>query len=622
MKRKNVYLSVQGSDAAGDGSRKRPVATLAQVVVLSRQAGSAQCRIVAGDGIYFDTNAALTAADSGLEIVAAKGAKPAFYGGIKVGGWRAEGSGSPFWVASIPGVGDGSVDFRSLVINDRFAPRARYPQTGEILHASSFPVKWMSTTKGGWERKPTEEELTTLKVVAGSLPDSLSLRNAELTIYHSWDESLVGIKQWDRKGGVITFSAPAGHPAGAFGEYVEKARTFAVWNVREGMTEPGQWYLDRDAGQIVYWPLAGETLAAITAYAPVHTTVLRLEGTEAAPVKDVRLKGLTFGVTTTRLLAGGFGAGLFEGALEGKYAHGLSIEDVTARWTGGQGMRISNSDNLRCINCTIYDVGAGGAIFNNGKNGAVSGALIHHNGRTYPSALALRVSGKSWRVHHNTLHHTPYSAICGDGTDLRIEHNRFHHVMQELSDGAAIYLSAAKACVIRGNYTHDLPDKQVHAYYLDEQSADSLVAGNVALGVPWPIHNHMAWSCIVRDNVCIYEGNMRLSFPNCDQFSLQRNVFACSGELIFETSYTGVSMLKNNACFSQAGQYRFAFHDRLPSLERNTTATQILPANKGSVMADSGCQCADGKISYTNVELVKKLGLRAIDVSDAGCGRE
>ena len=598
------------------------MATLNQAVVLSRQAGPAQCRIVAGGGVYFNTQVALTASDSGLEIFSANAAKPEFYGGMKVEGWQTEGGGSPFWVASLHGVSEGTVDFRSLIVNNRFASRARYPQKGEIRHASNFPVRWMSSTKGGWERKPTEEELTTLKVIEGSLPDTLSTRNAELTLYHSWDESLVGIKNWDRKSGVITFSTPSGHPAGAFSNWLEKAQTFVVWNVREGMTEPGQWYLDRQGGRIVYWPLAGESITEITSYAPIHKAVLRLEGSAEAPIMEVHLKGLTIGLTTTPLLAGGFGANKFEGAIEGQHTHGLTMDNITVRWAGGQGLRVGNSKGLRFLNSTIYDCGACGAVFLQGHKGVVSGTLIHHNGRTYPSALALRLSGNNWRVHHNTLHHTPYSAIGADGTDLRFKHNRFHHVMEELSDGAAIYIFAAKSCVICGNYATDLPDKMGHAYYLDEQSANSLVAGNVAVGVPWPLHNHMAQNCTLQDNICLNDGNMRITFPNCDQFTLQRNVFACSGELIFEPSYTGISVLRNNACFSKAGQYRFSFHDRLPSLERNTNPTSLIPINRGSVMADTGCQCDNGKISYTDLELVKKLALRNIDVSHAGCGRD
>ncbi len=618
MKITDIYLDVNGDDITGDGTKKLPVATLAQAIDLCRKTGT-ECRIIAGDGIYFNTSVTLTAADSGLEIIAAKGTKPAFYGGVLVDGWHTLND-SPFWVAEMPGIKNGTADFRSLVVNDRFASRARYPETGEIRHASEFPVTWMSSTKGGWERKPTEKELTTLKLMPDSLPETMSIKNAEITIYHSWDESLVGVKKWDKKDGIITFTTPSGHPAGAFANWIDKAHNFVVWNIREGMTKPGQWYLDRDNGRIVYWPLAGEKIEDIVVYVPKHEVVLRINGTKEEPVKNIHLQGIEIGVTTTPLVAGGFGAGNFEGALEGRFAHNLKLDNVSIHWAGGQGMRVANSDGICCNECCVNDVGAGGIIINGGNGGVIKKTLIHHNGLTYPSALALRVGGNNWLVHHNTLHHTPYSAICAGGSKLIFESNRFYNVMEELSDGAAIYIFAGKSCVMRGNYAYNLPDKLGHAYYLDEQSADSVVDGNVAVGGSWPIHNHMAWNSVIRNNVCINSnGNMRISFPNCDGFILANNQFSCSGELIFEPSYTGVAKLINNACYSGCGLYRFAFHDRLPSLEKNDAPTPILPVNQGSVMVDTGCECDNGKISYRNEELANKMKLPKLDVSGAGC---
>ncbi len=616
MKACTLHLAATGSDPTGDGSRRRPFASLSRAIEQARRCGAAKRRIVVGDGAYHDVEATLEAADSGLEIVAAPGASPAFYGGQPVRDWREEGGGSPFWTAPIAGAREGLRDFRALVVNGRFAPRARFPEEGKIKHASTFPVRWMSTTKGGWERRPTEQELTTLKLVPGILPEGISEKNAELTIYHSWDESLVGIKHWDRAAGLITFSTPAGHPPGAFA-----IQDFTVWNVREGMTAPGQWYLDREHGRVVYWPLPGEKLEALDVLAPTRSTVLRLAGTAEAPVRGVRLKGLAFGVTTTPLRSGGFGARAFDGAIGGQYAHGLRLEQVTVRWAGGQGVKIEKSDGVRCTACTIQDLGAGGALLS-GRGGVVTGTLIHHNGLTYPSAIGLSVSGERFHLHHNTIHHTPYSALVIDGSRHRIEHNRFHHVMEILEDGAAIYAGGLKHSVVRGNYTYEVREAHAHAYYLDEQCADSLVAKNVSVGVYWPIHNHMAWACLLRDNVCLHEKVMRISFFNCDNFTLAHNVFAGQDALIVDTSYTGVRTLRGNCFYSRTGSVRWEFHDRLPSLERNAGSTPALPRNQGSVVVNPGCRCENGVIVYEDRALAEKLRLPALDMRGAGCGRD
>jgi hypothetical protein len=78
-------------------------------------------------------------------------------------------------------------------------------------------------------------------------------RNAEVTVYHKWDESMVGVKAIDPKTHTLTLASPCGHPPGAFG-----VQDYVVWNLREGMSQPGQWYLDRTANKVVYRPLPGD----------------------------------------------------------------------------------------------------------------------------------------------------------------------------------------------------------------------------------------------------------------------------------------------------------------------------------------------------------------------------
>ncbi len=610
-----IHLSPGGNDI-DSGTRGRPVATLARALALARQAPAGRARrIVVHGGDYFDVEGTLTAADSGLTIEDAAGETPVFYGGRLVTGWQREGA---LWVASLPGVEDRTWDFRSLLVNGRYALRARFPETGSIRHESEFPVRWMSTTKGGWERKPTAEELSTLKFGPGTLPKSLEPANAELTIYHSWDESLVGVASIDHEAGLIRFATPAGHPPGAFGNWKEQARTFVVWNTREGLTQPGQWYLDRTAGRLVYWPLPGEDLASAVVIAPTRPVILRLVGTPEQPVRGVTLKGLSFAATTTPMKAGGFGAHAFEGAIQGEHLADIRLEDLVISGTGGWGARLVKAAGVTCSRCVIRNTGAGGLAVQGGP-GEIIDTLIHDVGMTYPSAMALNCHGHDWRVAHNEIHHTPYSAITAGGEALCVEHNLFHHIMQELVDGAAIYIFAGKRCLVRGNYTHSVRDEQVHAYYLDEQSEDSTVEGNLAVGVAWPLHMHMASRCVIRGNVCMHTGNLAMSLMNCDGFTIDRNVLAAGGDLRLITSYTGVAELKQNVFWSGSGNVRWEFSDRLPSLERNAGPVPLLPRHEQTVLADPKVECTpEGLACFAAGSPALAMGIPPLDVRQAG----
>ena len=111
---KTVYVSPQGADRQ-DGTTARPLATLAKAVAFCREAGARGSRIRLFWGDYFDVSVTLTEEDSGLTIEAVEGETPVLYGGRLIANWRPDGD--RFWVADLPGVREGTWDFRSLVVN-------------------------------------------------------------------------------------------------------------------------------------------------------------------------------------------------------------------------------------------------------------------------------------------------------------------------------------------------------------------------------------------------------------------------------------------------------------------------------------------------------------------------
>ena len=386
---------------------------------------------------------------------------------------------------------EGKWDFRMLAVADRLCPRARLPREGSFTHLSEFKVPWMSTTGGGWQRKPTAEELTTMKYRPEDLGPGLDVHNAEVTVYHMWDESVVGIARHDTENHVLTFSNPGGHPPGAFG-----VKQYVVWNVREGLTQPGQWYLDRTAGKVVYWPLPGEDMAAVKTLAPTVESILRIRGQDVKPVRDVTIRGLTLAVSNTPLVAGGFGAGNFPGAVELTRAENCRLVGLEIKNVAGQGIRAGNLKACLIEDCHVHDTGACGLKF--GGECTVRNNHVHHVGRIYPSGIAVWGGGRdgqTCQIEHNTIHDTPYTALACGGDDHRIEDNRIYQAMQVLHDGAGIYITFCKRVVVRGNYIHDIVDTGGYgasAYYLDEQAEDCLVEDNLSVRVARPSHNHMA----------------------------------------------------------------------------------------------------------------------------------
>jgi hypothetical protein len=609
------YVAVNGDDSwsgrlpqANEERTDGPFATLNAACRAARKLGAKQRKIVIQQGQYFfDEPLVLTGRDSGLSIESAAGAKVFIYGGRKVIGWKKDGE--QFYSAKLPGVKRGSWDFRALVVNGRFCPRSRLPEKGYFEHLSNFNVPWMSTTGGGWKRKPTKEELTTLKYRPSDLGLWLDINNAEVTVYHMWDESMVGILVMDTVSHTLTFTNPSGHPPGAFG-----VKKYVVRNVREGLTRPGRWYLDRSAGKVVYWPLPGEDMTKAEVFAPTIESIIRIEGNRGKPASDITIRGITLSVTTTPLEAGGFGAGRFEGAVTITSAQNCRLLELEILNVGGQGIKASG-DNIHVERCDVHHTGACG-IRCRGTGCIISDNHIHDVGLTYPSAIAMQGGGKDCRISHNEIHETPYTAVNCGGQNNHIEHNLIYHAMQELHDGAGIYCFAGNGLVLRGNFIRDIVDTGGYgasAYYLDERSENCLVEGNLSVGIDRPSHNHMAKGNTIRNNVFISEANARLTFPKSSDYTMEKNIVYANGKIILENP-DAIKTLRNNLLFSKEGIVQAR---KLKNYSKS--GTYQLDAGSGNLLDDPlFLEFKDGIVKFDPSSPTRKLGIKPIDVSRAG----
>ena len=586
-----------------------PLATLGAACRATRAVGATEPkRIVIDGGAYFlDAPVVLTEKNNGLTIEAAAGADVRLYGGRAVTGWVKDGE--RFYAAPLEGVREGQWDFRALVVNGRYCPRARLPEEGRFEHLSVFDVRWMSTTGGGWQRKPTEKELTHMQFKPDDLGAWLDVKNAEVTVYHMWDESLVGLAAMDTGAQTLTFSSPTGHPPGAFG-----VKEYVVWNVREGMMKAGQWYLDRTRGKLVYWPLPGEDMSEAKVIAPAVESIIALKGTKDRPVRDVTIRGLTLSVTTTPLKAGGFGAGRFDGALSATGTEGCTFADLEVVHAGGQGIKASGTD-LRIANCHVHHVGACGIRYG-GTRVRVTDNHVHDIGLTYSSAIALPGGGADSQISHNHIHHCPYSAMTYGGKNTRIEGNLIHDAMLELHDGGGIYCFAGERLVLRGNFIRDIVDTGGYgasAYYLDERSENCVVEGNLSVNVARPSHNHMAKNNTIRNNVFINDGDLRLTWPRSSGYRFEKNILWAKGRILLENR-EGIVELANNVFFSEQDVVEGRKLDRY-----TTTESYGMRPGESNRHADPQLlRYREGKVEMAADSPARDLGIVPLDVSDAG----
>jgi hypothetical protein len=260
-----------------------------------------------------------------------------------------------------------------LVVNDHLQPRARLPQTGAFTHLSRFDAPWHSTVGGGFREADKPELKMHLTYRQGDLGAWLDVNNAELTIYHQWDDSIVGLTSHDPDTQTLRFSNASGYPPGAFG-----VTTYVVWNVRAGMHEPGQWYLDRSRGRVVYWPHPGEDLSGLNVIAPTAEWVICIRGNKGEPVTGVTLRGLGISATTAPCVSGGFGAEVFSGAVEAEFIRdnevsNNEVSDAPYIGIGFGGWKNRYERNL--VHDVMKELRDGAAFYGDGQENVLRGNM-------------------------------------------------------------------------------------------------------------------------------------------------------------------------------------------------------------------------------------------------------
>lgn len=508
------------------------------------------------EGYYFcDKPVAFGPEDSGLTIRGRSGETATLGSGRRITGWRK--LDGKLWYAEVPetketkGLGSAAWDFRTLTVNGQWRRRSFLPEKGFYEHLSVYSEPWRSTTGGGFGTVAPELKKTMI-YKPEDLGGWLSTANAELVIYHSWDMSHARLEANDLKTNTLTLTPLLGYPAGAFG-----IKKYTIQNIKEGMHTPGLWYLDREQGRVVYWPLPGEDMAKAEVIAPVANALVKIEGRADAPVRDLTLRNLTLADTNVPWKSPGFGAsGIQDNAISMIRAEHCLLSELTIRDIGGNGVVLWLGNGNRLSRCHLAWIGASGLRANGSKkagegdNLLVEDCHLEQIGKVYPGGLGMTVGNVAGaRLLRNLIHDCGYSGICFSAdkedtpTNGLIENNHIYRVMTALNDGAAIYLgNRLDGTFVKGNVCHDIHGLtgQGWGIYPDEQSRFLTITGNLVYRCLGSFHCHMAHDIVIENNIGIFGDDYQISLPKSRNITVRRNVFVCDKEPIYSSTLTKV----------------------------------------------------------------------------------
>jgi len=562
----SYYISPNGDDK-NPATKEKPVKTLSKALELSRQKNEERT-IIVREGFYENVSVLLDERDCGLTLKAE--GKAVLCGGSRIFNWTPVETGSPKTNSSKDNLSyDGTYraklpcdfpdDLRMITINGQFRERARYPQTGYLKHKSVFNSIWLSTSAGGWDIKPTAQQLTTLDFDPADIKADFDWQNAELTIFHKWDETLTSLSAYDFSNNKFKLSLSMTHPPGAF-----ESQYYIVWNTIEGMTK-GKWRIDKKERYIYYKPLDGENIFDIEVIAPVHQNIIKIKD----GISRFCIDGLEFTSTHTPMVACGFGSLHLPGAIDAEIKTSISdclFKNLYFTNLSGWGIKLTadkeaKGRNVTIENCQVNDSGGGGIRINGINNCIIKGNNISNIGKIYFSAIAIYTDrADTCVIIENELLNLPYTGICAGWKcdNILIKRNKVKNAVYILNDGGGIYVTGNKDGLITSNIVSDIfqkqdnPDiSQRNGIYLDEQISGYIVENNLVYECPSALLNHMSKGNIIRNNAYVStNGSVMLSFIRCQEYIIEKNAVQAAEEVTFAHRQDAFAKFDANLLYS------------------------------------------------------------------------
>ena len=430
--------------------------------------------------------------------------------------------------------------FRSLFKGDKRLSRSTYPKEGTFKIADPSESEAIVGSHA--------PDFFTFSVAFYAHKDQiLDFANAsdvEVQIMHFWCDEHLPVHSVDASTGRIETTKPTAMR-------VRVDDNFVYHNVKEALSLPGEWYLDRTEDKLYYIPEEGDTPESTVLHAGVNDKLFDFNGAE-----NIAFQGIDFANTDWEYIDGTHTGNPFSPShpLYGNIKYGadhpqaayeipaaiIIIASSDIDFTDCRFENISytalkfdtGTQNCNVTSCMFNEIGAN-AVFIHGdlvmpattKNINVTDCHISRYGRIFSNAIGILLThAYDCDLKYNEIHDGWYTGISVGWSwgyaehptnKIDISNNLIYNIGNGwLSDMGGIYtLGVQPDTVISGNVIYNVGcDEGAYGYggwgiYLDEGSSEMLVENNLVYDCSSEtFHQHYGRDNIVRNNIFAFGG--------------------------------------------------------------------------------------------------------------------